>query len=332
MDKTIITSAPFGVTKNGEAVTRWTLKNAAGMQADILDYGCTVQRILVPDSNGEPVDVALGYDDLAGYEQGSCFFGAFIGRYANRIKGAAFELNGRRYTLEKNDGENHLHGVYCTQVFAGEVEGDTLVFRRVSPDGEEGYPGTLTFAVRYRLTADNTLEMDYRAVTDADTVVNFTNHTYFNLNGAGDILGHRLTIHADRFAEGNAETLPTGRILQVQGTPMDFRAGRVIGDDINADWPQIQNCRGYDHCFVLNGASGTLRKLASAVWRPAPPSPPCSFIPATSLTWIPRPQGRAACAMAATRGSAWKASITPAAPISRTFPQRFCARGRNTTK
>ena len=264
MDKTIITSAPFGVTKNGEAVTRWTLKNAAGMQADILDYGCTVQRILVPDSNGVPVDVALGYDDLAGYEQGSCFFGAFIGRYANRIKGAAFELNGRRYTLEKNDGENHLHGVYCTQVFAGEVEGDTLVFRRVSPDGEEGYPGTLTFAVRYRLTADNTLEMDYRAVTDADTVVNFTNHTYFNLNGAGDILGHRLTIHADRFAEGNAETLPTGRILQVQGTPMDFRAGRVIGDGINADWPQIQNCRGYDHCFVLNGASGTLRKMASA--------------------------------------------------------------------
>ena len=266
MDKTIITSAPFGVTKNGEAVTRWTLKNAAGMQADILDYGCTVQRILVPDSNGMPVDVALGYDDLAGYEQGSCFFGAFIGRYANRIKGAAFELNGRRYTLEKNDGENHLHGVYCTQVFAGEVEGDTLVFRRVSPDGEEGYPGTLTFAVRYRLTADNTLEMDYRAVTDADTVVNFTNHTYFNLNGQKDNtindISFRICAHC--FTPTDNDTIPTGEIKPVDGSDMDLQNFRTFADMIHSQDPQIVDHHGFDHNYAIDGCNFGVRQAASA--------------------------------------------------------------------
>ena len=263
MERTI-TSEHFGVTRAGEAVTRWTLRNAAGMEVRILSYGCTVQSILVPDGKGKSVDVALGYDDIAGYESGTCFFGAFIGRYANRIKGAAFELNGRRYTLEKNDGENHLHGVYTAQVFDGAAERDALVFRRVSPDGEEGYPGTLTFEVRYRLTDDNALEMDYLARTDADTVVNFTNHTYFNLNGAGDILGHWLMICADRFTEGDAQTLPTGRICKVQGTPMDFRAGRVIGEDIRSDWEQIRFAHGYDHNFIINGTPGEMRKMASA--------------------------------------------------------------------
>jgi len=259
-----ITSAPFGVTKSGEAVTCWTLRNAAGMEVRILSYGCTVQSILVPDAHGKQIDVALGYDDIAGYEAGSCFFGAFIGRYANRIKGAAFELDGKRYTLSKNDGENHLHGIYCQQVFDGSVEEDALVFRRVSPDGEEGFPGTLTFEVRYRLAEDNTLEMTYVAVTDAPTVLNFTNHTYFNLNGGGDILGHWLTIRADHFSEGDAQTLPTGRILRVMGTPMDFRSGRVIGEDIGGDWDQIQNCRGYDHSFVIRGDAGELRRMAAA--------------------------------------------------------------------
>ena len=179
---TMITAEPFGATKAGEVVTRWKLQNSAGMSVRIISYACAVQSITVPDRNGELVDVALGYDDLAGYEAGSCFFGAFVGRYANRIKGAAFELNGRRYTLEKNQGNNHLHGAYCHQVFDGAVENDALVFRRVSPDGEEGYPGTLTFEVRYTLREDNALVIDYRAETDADTVVNFTNHTYFSRN------------------------------------------------------------------------------------------------------------------------------------------------------
>ena len=262
---TTITSEPFGVTAKGEAVTRFTMKNGTGMETAILSYGCTVQKLIVPTAAGERIDVALGYDDISGYERGTCFFGAFVGRYANRIRGAEFTLNGRRYVLEKNDGENHLHGVYCSQVFDGGAEGDTLVFRRVSPDGEEGYPGTLTFEVRYRLREDNALEIVYRAATDADTVVNFTNHTYFNLNGGGDIRGHSLTVCADSFTEGDAQTLPTGRILPVTGTPMDLRAGRRIGDGIASDFGQIRLCRGYDHNFVLNGEAGTLRKMAEAV-------------------------------------------------------------------
>ncbi len=223
-----------------------------------------MQRVLVPDASGRKTDVVLGYDDLRSYEQGNCFFGAFVGRYANRIKGAAFELNGKRYELEKNDGRNHLHGVYCRRVFEAETEGDTLVFRGVSPDGEEGFPGTLRFEVRYRLTEDNALEIGYRAATDADTVLNFTNHSYFNLNGGGDILGHRLTIYADRFTEGDAEILPTGRICKVNGTPMDFRAGRRIGEDIASDWEQLRLAGGYDHNFILNGEAGKLRKMAAA--------------------------------------------------------------------
>ena len=260
-----ILSEPFGTTSAGEAVSRYTLRNDAGMEVAVLSYGCTVQRILVPDKNKNIVDVALGYDDLLSYERGTCFFGAFIGRYANRIKGSRFWLNGREYTLVKNDGDNHLHGVYANQVFDAEIDGDTLVFRRVSPDGEEGYPGTLTFEVRYRLTEGNALEMEYRARTDADTVLNFTNHTYFNLNGCGDILGHRLTIHADRFTEGDAQTLPTGRIQRVIGTPMDFRSGRVIGENIASDDEQIRLAHGYDHNFIIKGEVGALRKMAAAM-------------------------------------------------------------------
>ncbi len=261
----MIRSENFGVTNRSEQVTRFTLRNAAGMEVAVLSYGCTVQRILVPGMSGKKTDVALGYDGIEGYESGNCFFGAFIGRYANRIKGARFWLNDREYVLEKNDGENHLHGVYCRQVFDAATDGDALLFRRVSPDGEEGYPGTLTFEVRYRLSEDNSLEIEYRAHTDADTVLNFTNHTYFNLNGGGDILGHMLTIHADRFTEADEHTLPTGRILRVMGTPMDFRSGRVIGEDIDCDWDQIKNCRGYDHNFIIRGETGELRKMAAAV-------------------------------------------------------------------
>ena len=261
---TDIRSERFGTTRAGREVLLWTLRSGAGAEVGVLSYGCTVQRILMPDRSGKQIDVALGYDTLGGYEDGTCYFGAFVGRYANRIKGARFTLNGKEYTLEKNDGENHLHGIYCRQVFDGAVEDDALVFRGVSPDGEEGFPGTLRFAVSYRLTEDNTLEIDYRAETDADTVLNFTNHTYFNLNGGGDVRGHRLTVYADRFTEGDAQTLPTGRILRVGGTPMDFRSGRVIGEDIESDYEQLRLCRGYDHNFLIRGTPGTLRKMAAA--------------------------------------------------------------------
>ncbi len=253
-----ITSQPFGQTAAGEAVTCWTMQNDAGMTVRALDHGCTVQCIVVPDRDGRLIDVALGYDDIAGYETGSCWFGAFVGRYANRIKNASFTLNGRTYTLAKNDGNNHLHGEYSHMRFDAAAEDGALVFRRDSPAGEEGYPGALRITVAYRLTEDNALIMDYRAVTDADTVVNFTNHTYFNLSGAAgtDILGHRLVLAASRFTEVGAETLPTGRILPVDGTVLDFRREKAIGADIFSDDGQLRLCRGYDHNYILDKAPG----------------------------------------------------------------------------
>ncbi len=255
----------FGQTKESETVYRYTLKNSKGMCVRFLNYGCIIQSILVPDKDGRPVDVVLGYDDLNGYEAGSCFFGTFVGRYANRIKGACFTLNGRTYHLEKNDGDNHLHGAYCRQVFEGHIAGNSLIFTRTSPDGEEGYPGTVSIEVRYTLTEENALEIEYSAATDADTVMNFTNHSYFNLNGDGkDILGHTLQITSERYTEADAQTLPTGRILPVEGTPMDFCAGKQIGKDLLSDWEPLKMAQGYDHNYILNGDAGTLRKFAQS--------------------------------------------------------------------
>lgn len=253
----MITAEVFGTTARGETVTRYALENKAGMRVLVLDYGCTIQSILVPDAGGNPVDVALGYDTLGDYEAGNCYFGAFVGRYANRIKDASFTLGGKSYRLEKNDGENHLHGVYCRRVFSGSAEGDSLVLRLHSPDGEEGFPGAVELEVRYTLREDNALVLEYRAETDAETVLNLTNHSCFNLNGGGDVLGHRLTLWADSYTESDAHTLPTGRILPVEGTPLDFRAGKPIG-------AQLRECGGYDHNFVLSGKAGELRRFASA--------------------------------------------------------------------
>lgn len=248
-----MTSRPFGAARSGRTVTCFTLRNRAGMSVELLDWGCVVRSIVVPDRDGIPTDVVLGYDDLSGYESGSCFFGAFVGRYANRIKGAAFELNGRLYHLEKNDGENHLHGVYCTSFFAAEAAGDTVTFRRRSPDGEEGYPGALEVEVRYTLTEENELRIVYTARAEGDTVVNLTNHSYFNLagQGRGSIMDHRLQLTCDRFTEGDDQTLPTGRILPVEGTVMDFRSSRPLGDGLCGKDPQLLMYRGYDHNLIF---------------------------------------------------------------------------------
>ena len=248
-----ITSRPFGATRGGQTVTCFTLHNRSGMSVELLDWGCVVRSIVVPDRDGVPTDVVLGYDDLSGYESGSCFFGAFVGRYANRIKGAAFELNGRTYRLEKNDGENHLHGVYCTSLFAAEASGDTVTFRRRSPDGEEGYPGALEVEVCYTLTEENELRILYAAKAEEDTVVNLTNHSYFNLagQGRGNIMDHRLHLTCDRFTEGDAQTLPTGRVLPVADTPMDFRTPRLLGEGLCGADPQLVMCQGYDHNLIF---------------------------------------------------------------------------------
>ena len=251
---TDITSAAFGVTRDGRAVTCYIMKNDAGMTVSALDYGCTLQSIVVPDRDGNPADIVLGYDDLAGYEAGTCWFGAFVGRYANRIKNAAFSLNGRTYTLPANDGQNHLHGTFDHRVFSAAAENGTLVLRYTSPDGEEGFPGRLEVTVTYMLTENSTLVVDYRAVTDADTVVNLTNHSYFNLDGqtGGDVLGQTLQLAASRFTEGNEETIPTGRILPVEGTALDFRTEKTIGRDIDSGDEQLVMCSGYDQNFILD--------------------------------------------------------------------------------
>ena len=260
-----ITAARFGVTKNGETVIRYDLKNEGGMTVSILNYGCTVQRILIPLESGEIVDAALGYDRVSDYENGNCYFGAFVGRYANRIRGSRFVLNGQTIALEPNEGKNHLHGVFSQCLFSASEDGDTLTLRRVSPAGEEGYPGTLTVTVQYRLTNDNALFIEYEAETDADTVLNLTNHTYFNLNGSGDVLNHSLRLCADCFAECDSEQLPTGRLISAAGTPMDFRTAHRIGERIEAPYPQLRLCGGYDHHYVLDHAPEELNFFAEAV-------------------------------------------------------------------
>ncbi len=256
---TRITQAPFGATKDGRPVVCWTMKNDRGMTVRVLDYGCTVQSVIVPDRQGAPVDVVLGYDDIAGYEAGTCWFGAFVGRYANRIKGAAFILNGKEYVLPKNDGENHLHGTFDRRSFRGAAEDGKLVLRYLSPDGEEGYPGNLSVTVTYALTEENALVMDYRAETDADTVLNLTNHSYFNLDGqtGGDILDHHLTLASSFYTEAEDDSTLTGRILPVDGTALDFRGeGKTLreglADGVLLAWP----CQGFDHNMILDKGPG----------------------------------------------------------------------------
>jgi len=228
-----IRSKPFGVTKEGANVTEYILSNPGGMSVSVLDYGCVIKNIIVPAKNG-PVDVVLGHDTMADYENdftssGSTCCGAFVGRYANRIENAVFTLGGKTYQLEKNCGEHHLHGCFSRKIYEVKYFGDTLLMEAVSPDGEDGFPGTLKIAVRYTLTDDNTFRMDYRVSSDADTLVNLTNHSYFNLDGGGDVLNQKLRIYASRYLEGNNTTCPTGNILPVVNTPMDFTAGKTIG-------------------------------------------------------------------------------------------------------
>ena len=255
-----ITKEPFGKLKDGTEVTRWNMESAQGMLVSVLNYGGIIQRIVVKDRDGNPVDVVLGYDDAAGYEAGTCYLGAFVGRYANRIKGAAFELNGKTYQLEKNDGENHLHGTFCRTMFDVKEVEDGLELFHIFPDGEEGYPGDLAVKACYRLFDYNALELEYFAQTRADTVINLTNHTYFNLNGSGDVLDHKMMIMSRSFTEGGEGTIPTGKILPVLHTPMDFRVWKTIGRDIFSDYPQLTACRGYDHNYILSDSMDGIKK------------------------------------------------------------------------
>ncbi len=248
-----VTKRFFGTLSTGEAVHCYTLSNG-WVSVSALDYGCTLQSILVPDREEKLVDVVLGYDTALAYEQGSSSFGAFVGRYANRIAHSRFPLNGRMICLKPNEGENHLHGVLGKCLYEAETGETFVTFRRRSPSGEEGYPGALDIAVTYTLGQDNALRLDYQVRSDADTVLNLTNHSYFNLSGhdSGSIGAQILRLNASRFTPLGPGSIPTGELRAVAGTPFDFRAPKPLGRDIDADDEQIQTGSGYDHNFVLD--------------------------------------------------------------------------------
>lgn len=248
----------FGKTADGRTVNIYRITNKNGAYADVLDYGCTLQTICVPDKDGNLTDVCLGYDTVAEYEANDGCLGAFVGRHANRIKEGKFTLNGVDYVLAVNNGPNHLHGGlkgFDKVVWGTCVASDRLIFSHTSPDGDEGYPGNLMMSVSYAFDDSNTLTLSYDAGCDADTVVNFTNHCYFNLNGqgTGTATDHLLQVNADSFTENDENCLPTGKILSVEGTPFDFRKAKPIGQDINADDINLKNGNGYDHNFLLSG-------------------------------------------------------------------------------
>lgn len=251
-----VTTTAFGRTRDGAAVTAYRLENAAGASVTVLDYGATIQSLSVPNAAGGFTDVVLGYDTVTEYEDNGGFLGATIGRVGNRIGGASFQLGGRTYALARNDGPNHLHGGrrgFDKRMWEAELRDDSLVFSRLSPDGEESYPGDLQVEVTFTLTEDNALRIAYDAVASQDTLVNLTNHSYFNLNGGGTVLHHTLQVLAHRFTENDDGCLPTGRLLPVEGTPFDFRTPKTIGADIGRDDEQLRRGGGYDHNYVLAG-------------------------------------------------------------------------------
>jgi len=263
----------LGTVSSGEEVYIYTLKNSNGMKSEICTYGGAIVSTIVPDKNGEFRDIMLGYDNLDGYLKGNKFFGALIGRFGNRIQYGKFSLNGKEYQLAQNDGENHLHGglkgfdkiVWDSKII--ESEPNTLELSYFSPNGEEGYPGNLTVKVNYVLTEDNALEINYYATTDEDTIVNLTNHAYFNLSGhsSGDVLNHKLMINADKFTVNDKSSIPTGEIKEVTSTPMDFRTLTSIGQNIDSDYEQIVFGNGFDHNWVLNTNGSDSLKAAQAV-------------------------------------------------------------------
>jgi aldose 1-epimerase len=249
-----ITTAPFGKTAKGTPVTAYTLTNTKGCSAVILDFGGVVQSLIVPDQQGNPTDVVMGFDDVAGYEATTAFYGAFVGRFANRIGASRFPLAGKEVVLTPNEGENHLHGCFPFVPYAAAVEGDALILRRTSPDGEDGYPGTVEITVTYTLTEENGLVMDYRATTDQTTVVNLTNHSYFNLSGdgSGEITNTLLQLNASAMTEVDSHSIPTGVIRPVEGTAFDFTTPKAIGQDIEAEDQQLRFGGGYDHNLILD--------------------------------------------------------------------------------
>lgn len=272
--KTAIQSAPFGPIPTGQTAELYTLRNEHGVEVQLTNYGGIITSIKTPDRAGRFADIVLGYDDLAGYLKDSPYFGAIVGRYANRIARGHFPLDGKTYALAINNGPNSLHGglkgfdkvMWTAHPFQNQ-QGQGVALDYISPDGEEGYPGTLHVQVIYTLAPDNQLIVDYAATTDKATPVNLSQHTYWNLAGdaARDILGHILTINADAITPVDSTLIPTGEIASVDGTPFDFRTPTAIGARIDQrDNTQIRYGNGYDHNFVLNRGNASADALVHA--------------------------------------------------------------------
>jgi len=268
-----ISKEAFGTTSDSIAVDKYTLKNQKGMQISIITFGGIITSWTAPDKNNQYQDIVLGYNTLEPYETKSVFFGALIGRYGNRIAKGKFSIDGVEYTLATNDGANHLHGgvkgfdkVVWTAAEETTDSTASIVLTYLGKDLEEGYPGNLKTTVTYTLTNNNELLVDYEATTDKKTIVNLTQHSYFNLSGdfSKTILDHELTINADKLVPVDATLIPTGKLTDVTNTPFDFRVAKTIGKDINVKDEQLARGEGYDHCWVLNNQNEGVRLVSTA--------------------------------------------------------------------
>ena len=251
----------FGKTKDGVQTHLYTIKNE-DLECRVTDFGSILVNLFVPDKHGKPVDVVLGFDTVSGYEQDTASLGCNVGRCANRIGGASFTLDGRTYTLDKNDGENCLHSgfhQYSKRIWTVTQHTDTSVaFSLNSPNMDQGFPGAVTMTVTYELK-ENQLIISYAGTPDKDTIINMTNHSYFNLNGGGNVLGHMAVVNASRFTPSDAQSIPTGIFAEVAGTPMDFRESKALGQDIGAEYDQLIKGLGYDHNYAIDDYDGTTR-------------------------------------------------------------------------
>jgi aldose 1-epimerase len=267
-------SEPYGITEDGQPVVVYTLANVAGMRVRILTLGCIIAGVEVPDRDGTPANVVLGSESVDGYLHRSPHFGAIAGRYANRIARGRFAIDGIEYQLDVNAPPNTLHGGrrgFDKVVWQAEsLDGEALALCYLSPDGEEGFPGNLAVEVTYRLGAANDLHIDYAATTDKPTIVNLTNHSYFNLagEGSGDVLDHIVSIAADHYTPTDATQIPTGEIRSVSGTPFDFTQPRAIGEHIRMADEQLLAARGYDHNWVLRDQVGDVPRQAARAFEP----------------------------------------------------------------
>lgn len=264
-----VSKQTFGTTAQGVIVSLYTLTNKNKMSITISTFGGTLVSVEVPNKNRTLTDVVLGYDDLASYERQDKYIGVLIGRCSNRIAKGQFHLDKKDYQLYCNNGNNHLHGGkvgFDKKIWSAKVNNDQLILTYVSQDGEEGYPGTLTVNVTYRLSEDNTISIDYHAISDADTICNLTNHAYFNLSGynSGTILDQKIQLFADSYTASDQESLPTGEIAAVENTPMDLRRPTRIGDHIDDDFKELQFAGGFDHNWVISNYDGSLKEAAWA--------------------------------------------------------------------